>query len=129
MLFLSRAKAICALAGVVCLASSMAIEQGAIVPGAVTMRDADASGSDEGEACIRCHKEEVDGFRRSKMGHSMRLPAMEPEGTARAPQAAVRMVSNREGTWQTLESHGENVNYRVSYVIGSGTHASGYIVS
>jgi hypothetical protein len=39
------------------------------------------------------------------------------------------MYSNLEGTWQTLESHGHTETYRVNYVIGSGTHASGYIVS
>ena len=39
------------------------------------------------------------------------------------------MYSNRDGTWQTLESHGNTETYRVNYVIGSGTHASGYLVS
>lgn len=114
MFFLSHVKAVCALVGVVCLASSMV---------------AGATGADEGEACIRCHREEVDGFRRSKMAHSMRLPGNEPEGTVRAPQATLRMDSNRDGTWETLASHGESEHYRVGYVIGSGTHASGYIVS
>ncbi|HEY2472338.1 MAG TPA: hypothetical protein VGI45_31415 [Terracidiphilus sp.] len=31
--------------------------------------------------------------------------------------------------WQTLESHGHTETYHVNFVIGSGTHASGYIVS
>ena len=63
------------------------------------------------------------------MAHSMRLPTQEPEGIVRAPEATLHMYSNRDGTWQALESRGHTERYRVDYVIGSGTHASGYIVS
>ena len=130
MLFLNRVKAVCGLAGVLCLAGSMLVQRTPIVAGAVTARAASAAVADEGEACIRCHKEEVNGFARSKMAHSMRLATHEPEGIVRAPQATLRMYSNQDGTWQTLESSGHTAeNYRVDYVIGSGTHASGYIVS
>jgi hypothetical protein len=88
-----------------------------------------ASEPDKEDACIRCHKEEVDGFARSRMAHSMRLPAHEPEGVVHASGATLRTYSNRDGTWQSLESHGNTETYRVNYVIGSGTHASGYLVS
>ncbi len=81
------------------------------------------------EACVDCHKEQVEGFARSKMAQSMRLPGKEPDGVVHAPLATLRMVSNRNGTWQSLESHGVTENYRVDYVIGSGTHANGYIIS
>jgi hypothetical protein len=129
MLFLNRAKAVCVLVGVLCFAGSMFVKRSPMVASAFTVREAGASETDEAEACIRCHKEEVNGFARSKMAHSMQLPAHEPEGTVRAPQATLRMYSNQSGTWQSLESHGHAENYRVDYVIGSGTHASGYIVS
>jgi hypothetical protein len=129
MLFQTRAEAVCGLAGVLCLGGSMLIERSPVVAGAVAARETGASEADEGQACIRCHKEEVNGFARSKMAHSMRLPTHEPEGMVRAPQATLRMYSNQDGTWQTLVSHDHTENYRVDYVIGSGTHASGYIVS
>src|SRR5579862_877566 len=129
MLFLNRAKAVCVLVGVLCFAGSMFVKRSPMVASAFTVTEAGASETDEAEACIRCHKEEVNGFARSKMAHSMQLPAHEPEGTVRAPQATLRMYSNQSGIWQSLESHGHAENYRVDYVIGSGTHASGYIVS
>ena len=128
MLFFNHARAVCVLAGISCLAGSMALKWITLVASAAA-RQADAPKADEEEACIRCHREEVNGFLRSKMGHSMRLPEHEPEGVVRTPQATLRMSSNEDGTIQTLESHGNIQKYRVSYVIGSGTHASGYIVT
>jgi Cytochrome c554 and c-prime len=85
--------------------------------------------TNEADACVRCHREQVNGFARSKMSHSMRLPANEPEGTVTAPQATLRMYSNKDGTWQALETSGHTETYRIDYVIGSGTHATGYIIS
>ncbi len=128
MPFLNRAKAVCVLAGVLC-ANSMFVERIPVVAGAVIKSEANASQTDEGDACIRCHREEVNGFARSKMAHSMRLPTYEPDGIVRTTQATLRMYSNQDGTWQTLESNGHTETYRIDYVIGSGTHASGYIVS
>jgi hypothetical protein len=124
MPFLNRAKAVCGLAGVLCLGSLVLVKRIPIVAGAASAREAD-----EEDACIDCHKDEVNGYARSKMALSMRLPAHEAEGMVHAPQATLRMYSNREGTWQILESHGQTETYRVDYVVGSGTHASGYIAS
>jgi hypothetical protein len=129
MLFLNRTKVVYGLAGVLCLATLVLVNRIPTVAGAVAVKEADASQTDEGAACIRCHKEEVNSFARSKMARSMRLPSQEPDGVVHAPEANLRVYSNRDGTWQTLESHGHTENYRVDYVIGSGTHASGYIVS
>lgn len=129
MPLLNRAKAVSGLACVVCLAGSVLVERPSIAAGAVSVKEAGASEAAEADACIRCHKEQVDGFARSKMAHSMRVPAHEPEGVVHAPQATLRMDSNQDGTWQRLESDGHTETYRVDYVIGSGTHASGYIVS
>ncbi|HEX4283901.1 MAG TPA: hypothetical protein VHZ28_02335 [Terracidiphilus sp.] len=129
MLLFSRAKAVCGWTGVLCLAGSLLIKPNPIVARAAAVPQADASAAKDEDACIQCHKDEVNGFARSKMARSMRLPAHEPEGSVHAPQATLRMSSNHEGTTQTLESGGHTENYRVNYVIGSGTHASGYIVS
>jgi hypothetical protein len=38
------------------------------------------------------------------------------------------MYSDKAGSWQTLNSHGTTTTYHVDYVIGSGTHASGYMM-
>jgi hypothetical protein len=123
MQFLNRANTVFGLAGLLGLAAFMLVTR--------TPRVANAAvGETDGEgACVYCHKAEVNGFSRSKMAQSMRLPAHEPEGIVRAPQATFRMYSNAKGTWQSLESHGVTETYRVDYVIGSGTHASGYFVS
>jgi hypothetical protein len=78
--------------------------------------------------CRKCHAEEVAGFARSKMAHSMRLGGPEPTGVVTAPGTTITMHSDKAGSWQTLNSHGTTTTYHVDYVIGSGTHASGYLV-
>lgn len=127
MLVLNRARAICGLAVALCLANSMLIKR--TTASAATVKEADDPQRNEADACIDCHEEEVNGFARSKMAHSMRLPTQEPDGVVRTSQTTLRTYSNRDGTWQTLQSHGHTETYRVDYVIGSGTHASGYIIS
>jgi hypothetical protein len=124
MPLLNRATVVCSLAGILTVGGLSFVHRPPAIGAAARVSDAD----DE-DACYFCHKDAVDGFARSEMGLSMRLPAYEPDGVVRTPQATLREVSNREGTWQTLESHGVTETYRVDYVIGSGTHASGYIVS
>jgi Tetratricopeptide repeat len=79
--------------------------------------------------CRKCHAEEVDGFARSKMAHSMRVGGQEPAGVVTAPGATITMHSDSKGSWQTLDSHGSTTTYHADYVIGSGTHASGYVMS
>ncbi|MCU1247783.1 MAG: tetratricopeptide repeat protein [Edaphobacter sp.] len=78
--------------------------------------------------CKKCHAEEVAGFARSKMAHSMRVGGQEPAGVVTAPGTTITMHSDKAGSWQTLNSHGTTTTYHVDYVIGSGTHASGYIM-
>jgi tetratricopeptide repeat protein len=62
------------------------------------------------------------------MAHSMRVGEQEPDGVVTASEATITMHSDKQGSWQTLSSHGSTTTYRVDYVIGSGTHASGYIM-
>jgi hypothetical protein len=82
----------------------------------------------DGESCRRCHSAEVDGFARSKMAHSMRRAGQEPAGSVQVPGTTIIMSSDKNGSWQTLDSHGSKTAYHVDYVIGSGTHASGYLI-
>jgi hypothetical protein len=78
--------------------------------------------------CRKCHAEEVEGFARSKMARSMRVGGQEPTGSVVASGTAITMHSDKGGSWQTLSSHGSTTTYHVDYVIGSGTHASGYVM-
>ena len=124
MPFLNRATVVCSLAGILTVGGLTSVQRIPVMRAAA----GDSEAGDE-DACYFCHKDAVDGFARTGMGLSMRLPAQESNGVVHTPQATIQMYSNREGTWQTLESHGITETYRVDYVIGSGTHASGYIVS
>lgn len=124
MPLLDRPKVHCLFVGALCLASFAVNEWTPGVVGAAAIRE-----PADGNACLRCHKDEANGFVRSKMAQSMRLPTREPDGVVHTAEATIRMYSNQDGTWQTLESHGHTETYRVEYVIGSGTHAAGYIIS
>jgi len=77
--------------------------------------------------CSKCHAAEVAGFARSKMAHSLRAGAQEPEGVVTAGSTTITMYSDKLGSWQSLENHGITTTYHVDYVIGSGAHADGYI--
>lgn len=78
--------------------------------------------------CIVCHRSEVEGYSRSAMAHSLRPAGREPDGVVTTPDARITMHATASGYWQRLESGGETSNYRIDYVIGSGNHASGYLL-
>jgi photosynthetic reaction center cytochrome c subunit len=78
--------------------------------------------------CQFCHAAEVEGYSRSAMAHSLRRAGQEPEGTVTTPDAKITMHSSPTGYWQRLESGGDVTSYRIDYVIGSGNHASGYLL-
>lgn len=63
------------------------------------------------------------------MAHSLRHAAREPMGSVQTPGGTRFTVHSKDGaTWQRLERPGEVSDYRVDYVIGSGNHASGYLI-
>jgi hypothetical protein len=62
------------------------------------------------------------------MAHSLRRAEREPAGTVNTPEEKITMSSSPTGYWQRLESGGDVTNYRIDYVIGSGNHASGYLL-
>lgn len=78
--------------------------------------------------CQFCHTSEVEGYARSAMAHSLRRAGQEPAGAVTTPDAKMMMGSSPTGYWQRLESGGDITNYRIDYVIGSGNHASGYLL-
>jgi hypothetical protein len=78
--------------------------------------------------CSRCHRAEVAGFALSAMSHSMRVAGEEPSGKVQVPGTTIT-VSSAAGTWQKLDRGGHTSEYHVDYVVGSGKHASGYLVA
>ena len=78
--------------------------------------------------CKVCHSAEVEGFARSAMAHSLRRASQEPAGTVAIPNGKITAYSLPTGSWQQLETGGVASNFQIDYVIGSGKHASGYLV-
>jgi Flp pilus assembly protein TadD len=63
------------------------------------------------------------------MAKSLRRPGKEAEGTFTAASGARFSIrSDRNGTWQRMERAGEVSDFRVGFVIGSGSHASGSLI-
>ncbi len=80
------------------------------------------------ERCVVCHRAEVKGYERTTMAHSLRRAGQEPSGTVTANGSTITMRSASDGYWQTWENGADKTQYRVDYVVGSGSHASGYLV-
>jgi photosynthetic reaction center cytochrome c subunit len=78
---------------------------------------------------VVCHPDEVRGFAQSAMAHALRRSGQEPEGSVTAHGSTITMHNSPTGFVQTLENSGDKSDYRVDYVIGSGEHASGYLVN
>jgi photosynthetic reaction center cytochrome c subunit len=81
------------------------------------------------DRCVVCHPSEVQGFSRSAMAHALRRTGNEPDGTVTAHGSTITMHSSTTGFYQSWENGGDKSEYRVDYVIGSGEHASGYLVN
>ncbi len=78
--------------------------------------------------CRTCHRVEVEGYARSAMAHSLRRAGHEPDGMVSAANAKITMHSSPTGYWQHWQSGTDVINYRIDYVIGSGNHASSYLL-
>jgi photosynthetic reaction center cytochrome c subunit len=62
------------------------------------------------------------------MAHSLRRPGQEPDGTVSAHGSKITMYSTPRGYWQRWENGGDQSEYHIDWVVGSGNHASGYLV-
>jgi len=79
--------------------------------------------------CGSCHPREVKGYSRSAMSHSLRAAGREPEGSLQHSFSSTKFsIFSKDGLCQRMEREGVASEYRVDYVIGSGKHASGYLV-
>lgn len=80
--------------------------------------------------CAACHPREVALYSHSAMSHSLRRAGREPEGAFEHAFSGTKFTiySDQAGLWQRMERGGDVSQYRVEYVVGSGKHASGYLV-
>jgi hypothetical protein len=64
------------------------------------------------------------------MFHSLRYAGKEPEGSFEHAVSGTKFTiySDSSGVWQRMERDGDISQYKVEYVVGSGKHASGYLV-
>jgi hypothetical protein len=71
----------------------------------------------------------VDGYLRTFMGRSLQTPTGEPDGSYQHAQSNTRFLvrSNQYGLFQRMQYGGQNSDYRIDYVIGSGSHAVCYL--
>jgi len=99
----------------------------AALPGTETSAQFASEPAGEGR-CQFCHAAEVEGYAQSAMAHSLRRAGREPSGEVATPDAKITIDSSPSGTWQRLESRGDTLSYRIDYVIGSGNHASGFLL-
>lgn len=85
--------------------------------------------SGSGHPCESCHPRQVQGYARSSMARSLRRAGTEPQGAFTTDSGTKFTIRAERGTiWQRIEHAGERVEYSAAYVIGSGTHASGFLI-
>src|SRR5579863_783347 len=80
--------------------------------------------------CAACHPQEVEGYSRSAMARSLRRAGKEPEGSFVHSVSGTKFTiySKPDGLWQRMERDGDVSDYHVKYAVGSGNHATGYLV-
>jgi hypothetical protein len=79
--------------------------------------------------CQSCHPKQVAGYAGAGMAHSLRRPTVEPQGSFTAAATRFTIQTDANGVVrQRMERGGAAAEQRVAYVIGSGRHASGYLI-
>jgi tetratricopeptide (TPR) repeat protein len=63
------------------------------------------------------------------MAHALRRAGQEPDGIVSGNGTKITIHSSATGYWQSWENGGDKSTYGVDFVIGSGEHASGYLVN
>ena len=79
--------------------------------------------------CAPCHAREVAGYQRNAMSRSLRTALGEPDGEYDHAKSNTQFLvrSSRTAIYQRMQHDGQNSDYRIDYVIGSGSHASCYL--
>ncbi len=81
-------------------------------------------------ACADCHPKEVAGYSATAMAHSLSPPQHLPSGSFLHSVSGTRFTirSDDVRTIQQVERHGASADHQVAYIIGSGSHAFGFLV-
>lgn len=84
-----------------------------------------------GHPCASCHPKEVAGYEKTAMAHSLSRTSAQPGGsfTHALSGSEFHIRSDAKGMTQTLEREGVTGTFRAEYVIGSGSHAFGFLVN
>jgi hypothetical protein len=80
--------------------------------------------------CAACHSKEVEAYSRSAMARALRQPAPQPNGTFEHlySHTAFSVSQDSNGVLHRLVRTGEVAEQHVAFAIGSGNHATGYLV-
>jgi hypothetical protein len=80
--------------------------------------------------CFTCHPKEVQAYSQSAMARALSRPADQPGGTFEHlySHTTFTTYSDSAGLRQRLVRNGEVAEQGIAYVIGSGSHAFGYLV-
>ena len=91
--------------------------------------------------CAPCHPREVEAYAGSPMARSMRVPGAPMARSARIPgdepsgefrhevsDTVFKLRTSKAGAVQIIERRGIRAEYPVAWVIGSGNHASAFVV-
>lgn len=80
--------------------------------------------------CAACHPKEVQTYLQSAMARALSLPAGQPRGTFEHAYSHTSFTTYADsaGLRQVLTRNGEVAEQPIAYVIGSGSHAFGYLV-
>ena len=86
--------------------------------------------NDSSSVCATCHPKEVAAYSETGMAHSLGSPGPVPDGTfAHGPSGTTFTIhSTSAGLEQSFTRGAVTGTYRASYAIGSGNHATGYLV-
>ena len=81
--------------------------------------------------CAPCHPQETAAFVRTPMGRSLGVLPDKASATFvhHASGSRFTILSDGSRMWQGIERGGLRAKYEVAYVIGSGSHGQGYLVS
>lgn len=84
----------------------------------------------EQHPCAACHRKEVEGYQKTGMGRSLHKVARQPSGsfTHAVSGSEFTIRSTPKGMTHTIEREDAGGTFPVDYVIGSGNHATGYLI-
>src|SRR6266508_677146 len=79
--------------------------------------------------CLPCHTRQVTGFEKTPMAHSLSRSVHTPDGRFTHRLSGTKFIINPAGdTLQiTMSRDGVSVTNAAAYVIGSGSHAYGFL--